>query len=278
VTDWHPLETEDGSWTLVHGGHGEACHSRSGAWLEALERYARPCRLAETARRRPRPVRLLDVGTGPGWNLVAALHVLRGASALEVVTLEDDPAVIRAGIALLERDREPARAQETGAVARALTLALQRTGEAVPLAGGSLRLLLGDARVTLRSLPSGRDAAFDAVFLDPFSPARAPELWGHAFLAEVGRRLAPEGWLSTYSVSLGVRVGLVRAGLRVGSGPPVGAKREGTLASPAGSPPALEPRVQERLELAAGALEPSSAAPVAKDSRLQERDPSPGID
>ena len=44
---WTPLLTEDGSWTLCAPGHGQACHSRTGAWGESMVRFAQGCRLRE---------------------------------------------------------------------------------------------------------------------------------------------------------------------------------------------------------------------------------------
>jgi len=248
-TTWRPVATADGSWTLAHPDHGQTCHSTAGAWLEARERYALPCRLGELAHDRTRAgdaVRLLDVGTGLGLNLAAALEALDGTGArLEAVTLERDPAVIFAGFELpaaatpdVERWHAPVRA--------ALARALDGPDEPARLAGGggTLRLVLGDARVTLSELAE-RD--FDAVFLDPFSPAVEPDLWGEAFLREVALRMAPRAVLSTYTSSFVVRLALVRAGLSVGLGPRVGRKATGTLASPGAEIPPLDPRTARRL-------------------------------
>ena len=68
---WIETPTADGSWTLVHAGLGEGCHSLAGAWQQATQRYAAPCRIAERARAAG-VVRLLDIGTGLGLNLAAA--------------------------------------------------------------------------------------------------------------------------------------------------------------------------------------------------------------
>ena len=55
---WRVLRTDDESLTLVHPIHGQACHSRAGAWTEARERYAVACRLRERACVSDRPGRL----------------------------------------------------------------------------------------------------------------------------------------------------------------------------------------------------------------------------
>jgi tRNA U34 5-methylaminomethyl-2-thiouridine-forming methyltransferase MnmC len=138
-----------------------------------------------------------------------------------------------------------------------LRAASESAGEPVPFGRGRLRLLLGDARVTLREV----EGPFEAVFLDPFSPARAGELWEASFLAEVAARLVPGGWLSTYSASFRVRLALAAAGLEVGLGPRVGAKGEGTLARRGAPVPALSARVSARLGRRLAALRAGARGP-----------------
>jgi tRNA U34 5-methylaminomethyl-2-thiouridine-forming methyltransferase MnmC len=215
---WQSLETGDGSTTFVHPVHGEAFHSRAGAWEEARERYARACGLAKF---RGETFRLLDVGTGLGLNLAAALEALDGTGAeLQAVTLERHRSVVEAGLAL----RQPPE------VERWMSRVRKGIGENEAGSIASIRLVLGDARATLPALdPSTR---FDAVFLDPFSPRVEPDLWSPTFLGEIARRMAPGSILSTYSAATSVRAGLLDAGLRIGPGGRVGTKREGTLASP----------------------------------------------
>lgn len=308
--DWRLLLTDDGSPTLVHPAHGEACHSRAGAWLESRERYARACRVRERAlelaQRGERAFRLLDVGTGLGLNVAAALAALEATGvALDVVTLELDASVIERTLALartgelharsspelvrahapvlaaLERalaapERAPttsersrstserastASAREPASVEGALgtperaPAPRERAPEPLPLGDGRLRLLLGDGRATLPALdPALR---FDAVFLDAFSPGVDGALWQPAFLAELARRLAPGAVLSTYSVSLAVRVGLAAAGLHVAPGGRVGTKAAGTLASNRPFPPdhpALDARTTRRVARRAARL------------------------
>ena len=243
---WRPLVTADGSATLVHPVHGEPCHSRAGAWQEARERYAAACRLPEFRGER---FRLLDVGTGLGLNLAAALEALAGtAASLDVVTLEADRAVIGAGLALEE---PPEVLRWLAPVRTALRACLDGSATA-PLVAGTLRLVLGDARATLPALDP--DLRFDAVFLDPFSPRVEPDLWHPAFLAAIASRMAPGSLLSTYSAATAVRAGLVSAGLRVGPGLRVGTKSAGTLASPDHPLPAFDERARRRIERRANAL------------------------
>lgn len=249
MSAWSERETADGSWTLWNEGLGEGCHSRSGAWQQATERYARPC-LAPDATPPSRVWRLLDVGTGLGLNLAAALAELepRG-DALRALSLELDPSVIEAGLALYEREEARAGPWERwhAPVRDALRAALGSPGVVVPLgARGQLELRLGDARATLEHGPSV-GPEFDAVFLDPFSPSRAPELWSEPFLARIATHMSARALLATYSAAFRVRLALVRAGLHVGRGARVGAKGEGTLARKDGDLPALAPRLARRL-------------------------------
>jgi tRNA U34 5-methylaminomethyl-2-thiouridine-forming methyltransferase MnmC len=255
---WFPLETQDGSWTLVHPVHGEACHSLAGAWTQARERYALPCGLAQRAREIAAEggtvLRLLDIGTGLGLNLAAALEALESSGvALEAVTLELDSSVPRAAIELARGRAQGPWLDWHAPVLRALATALDAPGRVVPIARGTasvgnLRLVLGDARETLPALePALEMEEFDAVFLDPFSPRVDPSLWEEPFLREVARRMAPLSRLSTYSSSFAVRLALARAGLCVGKGPRVGAKSSGTLACRGCEPPPLEPRAARRL-------------------------------
>ncbi|WP_199286160.1 tRNA (5-methylaminomethyl-2-thiouridine)(34)-methyltransferase MnmD [Paracoccus suum] len=69
----------------------------------------------------------------------------------------------------------------------------------------------GDARETLRAW----DGRADAWFLDGFSPARNPEMWGAPLMAEVARHTAPKGTFATYTAAGHVRRALTEAGFAV---------------------------------------------------------------
>jgi tRNA U34 5-methylaminomethyl-2-thiouridine-forming methyltransferase MnmC len=104
-----------------------------------------------------------------------------------------------------------------------------------PWAAGARRFALGpcdveviegDARVTL----PGWAGAADAWFLDGFAPAKNPEMWEEALLAEVARHTRPGGTAATYSAAGAVRRGLQAAGFRVNRTPGHAGKRHMTSA------------------------------------------------
>jgi len=80
----------------------------------------------------------------------------------------------------------------------------------------------------------GFNVAYDAIFLDTFSPDVNPECWTLAFLKQIRPFLAPEGRLATYCVKGSVRRNLQEAGFTVNKYPGPRGKREvlwATLAS-----------------------------------------------
>ena len=82
-------------------------------------------------------------------------------------------------------------------------------------------ILIGDAR----DLLPGWAGAADAWFLDGFSPAKNPELWGEALMGEVGAHTAPGGTFATYSAAGHVRRALGAAGFAVTRAPGYAGKR-----------------------------------------------------
>jgi tRNA U34 5-methylaminomethyl-2-thiouridine-forming methyltransferase MnmC len=87
-----------------------------------------------------------------------------------------------------------------------------------------LEVILGDARKTL---PAWQGHA-DVWYLDGFSPAKNPELWGRDLMAAVGAHTAPEGSFATYSAAGHVRQSLTDAGFDVSRTPGYGRKRHMT--------------------------------------------------
>jgi hypothetical protein len=87
----------------------------------------------------------------------------------------------------------------------------------------------GDMR---KILPQLKDSnyRFDAVWHDPFSPNKMPELWT-TDIFKIYRAMMPEhGRVCTYSVSVTTRGGLLEAGFNIYGSTPVGDKSGGTVA------------------------------------------------
>ena len=90
----------------------------------------------------------------------------------------------------------------------------------------TLEVIEGDARTTLPAW----QGQVDAWFLDGFSPAKNPELWGADLMDAVAARLVPGGSLATYTAAGHVRRALGEAGLEVQRTPGFARKRHMTVA------------------------------------------------
>ncbi|MEM6373552.1 MAG: tRNA (5-methylaminomethyl-2-thiouridine)(34)-methyltransferase MnmD [Pseudomonadota bacterium] len=90
----------------------------------------------------------------------------------------------------------------------------------------TLTVIPGDARDRLATWAGQADAWY----LDGFSPAKNPEMWGADLMAEVARHTVPQGTAATYTAAGFVRRGLEAAGFQVTRSPGFGRKRHMTRA------------------------------------------------
>ena len=88
-----------------------------------------------------------------------------------------------------------------------------------------LTVVFGDARNTLANW----NCQANAWYLDGFSPAKNPELWEEALLAQVAAHTASGGTVATYTAAGFVRRGLATAGFTVSRVQGFGRKRHMTL-------------------------------------------------
>lgn len=213
------IKTGDGSSTALLRDYDEQMHSSSGAYDEALRKHLIPSRILE---RSGSSLSVLDVGFGLGYNILTlAMEYPReaGYGNLSIISLEKDRSFspILASITFNDvRDdmyRQIRRSYQHGHV---------------EFENISIDVMFGDARDTVRLLSEN---IFDAIFFDPFSPSRNPELWTSHFFMEMYRVMKEGAILTTYSSAFHIRAAMLEAGLTVGRGPSVGGKREGTLAS-----------------------------------------------
>ena len=162
--------------------------------------------------------RIAELGFGTGLNMLAAWLEWRAAGVagpLRFTSFEAYPLAA------------PAIARALQAFPEALAVAgpfldQWAAGARVIRAEGlEAEVILGDARETL---PAWQGRA-DAWFLDGFSPAKNPELWGADLMAAVAARTAPGGSFATYSAAGHVRRALQAAGFQVERQAGFGAKR-----------------------------------------------------
>ena len=98
--------------------------------------------------------------------------------------------------------------------------------------GISACIIVGDARDTLPAW----DARADAWYLDGFSPAKNPQMWEPALMAQVARHTVTGGTFATYTAAGFVRRALQDAGFAVQRQAGFGTKRHMTAGH---LPPAL---------------------------------------
>lgn len=218
-----PQLTADGSFTFFSSEFGEFFHSTQGAKEEALLKFAEPCQLAQKAQQSV--IRLLDVCYGLGYNTAAALEVIWRHNPncyVELIALELNPTVPRSAIAHDLLDVwSPSVRQLLKVLANSLELQTNRL---------HAQILLGDARATIGQLYQSNFQA-DAIFLDPFSPRRCPQLWTVEFFQQLAHCFAPTGRLATYSCAAAVRGALLAAGFKIGFTPSLRGRQPGTVAS-----------------------------------------------
>ena len=164
-----------------------------------------------------------ELGFGTGLNLLATLQAWRQggqSGVLHYTSFEAYPMTAD------EMRRAQAAFTELDDIARDLAPHWTDTPTNITLPDLHFTLVTGDAR---QMLPAWTDQA-DAWFLDGFSPAKNPELWGEDLMQEIGRHTAPGGSAATYTAAGFVRRALAQAGFEVTRVPGYGRKRHMTRA------------------------------------------------
>lgn len=149
-----------------------------------------------------------ELGFGTGLNMLAALIAWRGAGIagpLRFTSFEGFP------LAAADIAQALAAFPEAAAVAGPFLEQWAQGVRAIRLPGLEAEVIIGDVRETL---PRWHGRA-DAWFLDGFSPAKNPEMWGKGLMAEVGAHTAPQGSFATYTAAGHVRRALQAAGFQV---------------------------------------------------------------
>ena len=161
---------------------------------------------------------IAELGFGTGLNLLVALVAWRQSGAKGILYFTSFEAFPLDPAQMIKAHEAFPQLQELAA-----ELA-PRWGRTIALPDLQFQLILGDARDTL---PKWAEAA-DAWFLDGFSPAKNPELWEPALMAEVAHHTNPGGSCATYTAAGFVRRGLQKGGFKITRVPGFGRKRHMT--------------------------------------------------
>lgn len=169
--------------------------------------------------------RVAELGFGTGLNLIAlamAWQDMGCPGKIGFTSFEAYP------MGVDDMARAHAAFPEIESVAAEMRAFWGRALRVFTIGGIAVTVIQGDARDTVKAWAGQADAWF----LDGFSPARNPDLWGDDLLAEVARHTAPGGTFATYTAAGFVRRGLQTAGFQVERARGHGTKRHmsrGTL-------------------------------------------------
>lgn len=165
------------------------------------------------------PVHIAELGFGTGLNFLTTVLEWQAAGTAAPLRFTSFEAFPLTGE---DMDRALGAFDAFATLGPALVRQWDPTGGSVDfMPGVTLTVLPGDARV---QVPAWGGVA-DAWYLDGFSPAKNPELWGADLMQAVADHTAPGGTFATYTAAGFVRRGLEHAGFSVQRVPGFGRKR-----------------------------------------------------
>ena len=205
--------TNDNSPTFYNETFQESYHSSSGAIEEAFKKFVEPCQIAKLAKKDN--IYILDICFGLGYNSAAAIETIKSINPncnIHIIGLENDKSL------LTEIQSLNPKLKYYDLIKKLNTIQKNNI---------HLKLIIGDARETIKQIQLNK---FDAVFLDPFSPKKCPELWTESFFKDIKKIMKPDAIMATYSCARIVRDNLKSAGFQIKDGPTVGRRSPGTIA------------------------------------------------
>lgn len=208
--------TKDLSVTFHNERFDESYKCLGGAASESKIKFVGPARIAELAKKGS--IRILDVCFGLGYNSAAAIDAALESNPdckLEIIGLENDPEVV----GIIQQIDAPFK--HYGIIKRLSANNLEFCDKNV-----KIKIMLDDARKSVNGLKE----QFDAVFFDPFSPKKCPELWTLEFFDDIKKVMRKGAVLATYSCATHVRNKLHSLGFNVSDGPVFGRKSPATVA------------------------------------------------
>jgi tRNA U34 5-methylaminomethyl-2-thiouridine-forming methyltransferase MnmC len=222
------IETDDGSYTFKSKqfhGKSETMHTHHGAITEAWEKFVKPAKLDGK-----KEVNILDICSGIGYNAASCIEYLDDDVIISIDMVEISPETL-ALILLLNNPFNSYKLVKKAVedeLFREGLIKLKSIDDEIP-DGICIRLFMEDARTLVKKIKGQK--RYDAIFLDPFSPLKAPELYSIDFFEILKSLIKDDGLILTYTSAAPVRSAIVSSGLHVGEGPSFG-RSGGTIASP----------------------------------------------
>ena len=227
------VETDDGSCTLrsEESSHpSETMHTSHGGVREAQIKYVNPLRMESK-----KDLKILDICTGLGINAATVLEKFLGHRdkfqlkhiTIDMVEVSWETLAVALLIPSPIKSHEYIKKAFEDYLIRNNYLTFQDVERKIP-SHVDLHVHCQDARKMINGIFQTKE--YDAIFLDPFSPAKSPELFSQEFIQKISELLNDDGMILTYTASAPARYALVNAGLEVGEGPAMG-RKGGTIAS-----------------------------------------------
>ncbi|MEE1117063.1 MnmC family methyltransferase [Methanosphaera sp.] len=214
------IRTDDGSFTLASDKREdefETLHSTFGARTEAFQKFVIPSKILEKAEN-SNVVKVLDICSGIGYNVSALLDYLNDVDVeIEIDMVESSLETLATTLFIpdiCESHQYVKKAIETYLIEKNY-LQFNKVLSNIP-SNVTINIHVCDARDFIKNCD---DKEYDAVFLDPFSPAKCPELYTVDFFSRLKQFLTPTALILTYTAASPVRSAFVDVGLHVGEGP-----------------------------------------------------------
>ncbi len=260
--------------------YGDIYHSADGGLQQAKSVFLQGCALPQAWQDAERFV-ILETGFGLGLNFLATWQAWREqpgrCARLHFISVEKHPL----------SQETLARCHAAWPELTPLAASL-RSQWPLPVAGYH-RLCFDDGRVQLTLIFDDADAALkqleakaDAIYLDGFSPAKNPDIWSPALLAQLRQLSSPGARLATWCVAGKVRQALQAAGFEVERKPGFGHKKERLEARFAqSSAPGPQPSLANTAAIVGAGIAGSSLARALCERGWQvtliERHPAPAM-
>jgi chorismate dehydratase len=221
--------TDDGSPTLFSKIYDENCHSLSGATEETNLHYIDGCKIV-SASKEHFPLNIFEVGFGTGLGFKLTCIALSDNKEFNFVSTEIDKDLVEYYFTSNKLNYE---------YNDSLSFYIHKSNN------HTLYVFIGNARDSIKNLPSIFSEKFHAIYQDAFSPKRNSILWTTQWFEQLKNIAHEKCIMSTYSSSSSVRKSMVAAGWKLYSGEQFGKKRTSTRAVLIGE---TEPDILRRLD------------------------------